>query len=893
MRRESVIQRWFQRVALWVHRQRAVLFALLAYTALTLIVHYPVSLYPASILPGSPVDTYQHMWSLWWTRHALVDLHTLPSNLTHLYAPVGMDHPLLWVTPYVHLLSIPLQRVMGLIPTYNLLALLSFPLCGLTMYLLAYDRTRDRSAAFVAGLIFAFFPGKGIRLCGHYLQLPIYWFPLYVLYLFKLLRDPTVKNALWGGVLMALSSLIHTIHTAYFVLPVTALCLLYHLVYARRLVFRWSFIKALALMGGIAFVLVLPFYGPYLYSSFQKTQSYVYVGGDIAYSTDLLSFFIPADSHPLWRRVPAIRALARRLIPKGGNSAESMAFLGWLPLGLAMVGIVVARREARMWWLLSLGAAVLSLGPLLHFNGELVAFPWSSRYDYVPLPYIFLDRLPFYKWGRTPGRFNETVIFGLALLAALGTRWVMQQVQRRPVRRALLGLFAVVITFEYLAWWPIPSFTPPPASDFYRTLSGDSEEIVLTFPAFYRNPEDDFVHAAEHYDMYYQTIHQHKISGGYIWRWALYQKGLVRAFDELLLPARNLEIVDFPSDNDRAAVLSRYGVRYVVVHKPWPKQVLASGVRTEGLAYAGVGRHSDPVKQAAAAQFETWLGPPIFEDDVLWAFEVPEPSSAADAGEATMMHLGSGWSLVQFEGDEPWRWMGNSAELYVERMTEGYVRMSFQTSHAREGLLHLGVNGQRVQAFGTQQNLQTVTTQPFFLQAGRNRLLFFSAEHCLDPAKPCDVMQLARISLSPVSFEVDTPLEVAFEEGISLLRVSRDVVSATPGETVDLTLTWMATQTPSQNYRVFVHLIDETGQLVAQHDSEPDLGRHPTGRWRPGLKIRDVNPLTLPAELPPGTYAIWAGIYEPASGRLDVLRSSVPRRDGAVRIGTLEVLAKD
>lgn len=78
-------------------------------------------------------------------------------------------------------------------------------------------------------------------------------------------------------------------------------------------------------------------------------------------------------------------------------------------------------------------------------------------------------------------------------------------------------------------------------------------------------------------------------------------------------------------------------------------------------------------------------------------------------------------------------------------------------------------------------------------------------------------------------------------------------------ETLTVTLTWAAKATPSQDYNVFVHALDETGNIIAQHDGPPVEGRCPTMWWLPGESVRDPHILPLPAN---ATH-LRVGMYDP------------------------------
>ena len=68
---------------------------------------------------------------------------------------------------------------------------------------------------------------------------------------------------------------------------------------------------------------------------------------------------------------------------------------------------------------------------------------------------------------------------------------------------------------------------------------------------------------------------------------------------------------------------------------------------------------------------------------------------------------------------------------------------------------------------------------------------------------------------------------------------------------------------------MFTHVVNSaTGQVVAGHDSEPGAGSLPTSRWQPGWRILDEYEIVLPADLAPGTYDLYAGLYGPSGERL-------------------------
>jgi hypothetical protein len=107
---------------------------------------------------------------------------------------------------------------------------------------------------------------------------------------------------------------------------------------------------------------------------------------------------------------------------------------------------------------------------------------------------------------------------------------------------------------------------------------------------------------------------------------------------------------------------------------------------------------------------------------------------------------------------------------------------------------------------------------------------------------------------------------------------------------VPLTLFWRARKLVPENLKVFAHLLNAKGELVAQRDSEPVGGLRPTSGWEVGEAIEDRLGVLLPNELPGGDYRIVVGLYDPATGdRLPVMVEAAVSPDAFYEIGSVSV----
>jgi 4-amino-4-deoxy-L-arabinose transferase-like glycosyltransferase len=82
-----------------------------------------------------------------------------------------------------------------------------------------------------------------------------------------------------------------------------------------------------------------------------------------------------------------------------------------------------------------------------------------------------------------------------------------------------------------------------------------------------------------------------------------------------------------------------------------------------------------------------------------------------------------------------------------------------------------------------------------------------------------------------------------------------------------LVLYWRALSILSQDYTVFVHLVDAQGNIVAQRDQQPLGGVRPTSRWVPGEVLADTIELTIPVPVAAGQYWLKIGWYDALSGQ--------------------------
>ncbi len=87
------------------------------------------------------------------------------------------------------------------------------------------------------------------------------------------------------------------------------------------------------------------------------------------------------------------------------------------------------------------------------------------------------------------------------------------------------------------------------------------------------------------------------------------------------------------------------------------------------------------------------------------------------------------------------------------------------------------------------------------------------------------------------------------------------------GTVLRVILYWDVVADMGQNYTVFVHALNEQGNLLGQHDSWPADQHRPTSILAVGDKVRDVHYLTINEPVSTDSLTLRMGLYESIGGK--------------------------
>ena len=277
-----------------------------AYLALALVMTWPLALGVHRDVPGDLGDSLLNLWILGWGAENVPRLLTGQISLTD-YWNANIFHPEpLALSLSEHLFGqvvqiLPLYWISGnLILAYNLLFITSFALSGLGMYLLVRDLLGEgpgfSSAAFIAGLIFAFLPFR-IAQVAHLQSLSSQWMP-FALYGFRRYTRTGNWQALAGGSLALLMQHWSCGYYLVFFAPFVPVFVVHQMWTAGRLR-HWRMWSGFALAAALVAAGTWPFLA--LYLDAQRVHGFERSAGEvIRYSADVYSYFTAPEALRIW-----------------------------------------------------------------------------------------------------------------------------------------------------------------------------------------------------------------------------------------------------------------------------------------------------------------------------------------------------------------------------------------------------------------------------------------------------------------------------------------------------------------------------------------------------------------------------------------------------------------
>jgi hypothetical protein len=554
--------------------------ALAGYVLLALAYAWPLARRFSTRLAGDGFDRYVFLWTNWWVTHALSQGKPLYYT-TMIFYPHGANLHFLsfsWLNTFVWW---ALRAVVGSVAAYNFTVWWSWPLAGFGAYLLAREVAGDRRAAFVAGLVYAFYPYHFAQR-NHLNLLSVQWIPFSLLYLMRAARRGRMLDGFLAGLFLAFAGL-----SSWHQLTLSGLLGGLWLVYAwltERC--EWVGRSWRALLGMVVTVgmLVGPLLVPLAWEQFANPVGQdPYLGKEGETQTDLVAYVLPNLYHPLWGHLAA--PFHQRFL----RNKDHAVALGYVPLALVGYGLLrwcASKHRDWFWYLGLLVFGLLALGPYPRING--------TPYPKIPLPYRLVGWTLPVRSLRNPERFNIALGLCLALVVGVTASEILRRLSARRMAAAVVAVvLSALVLLEFWAW-PFPTRSPD-VPDFYHQLALEPGDFAIV--------DVPITNDLSKRCMYYQTVHGKPTVTGHVSRPPEGAYDLIEAND--LLRAMWHGKQPNPAGDPAAELmaLADANVRYVVVHK-------------------------DQLSEEELAAWVSYLPtPPVLADDVLLVYPTRSAST--------------------------------------------------------------------------------------------------------------------------------------------------------------------------------------------------------------------------------------------------------------------------
>ena len=348
------------------------------YGLITFVLAFPLVRDIAGVLPNDLGDPVLNTWILWHNAT------TLP--FTEAWWSPAVFYPAPDVLAYsehlfgLSLLSTPVYWATGSpVVAYNVAFLLTFPLSGLAAYLLVFELTRRRDAAWLAGLAFAFAPYRMAHL-AHVQVLASYWMPLGLFALHRYYRGAGRRWLLLFGV----ATLMNGLTNGYYLLFYPLLVLFWVLWFTPSEGW-WRKTAAVAASGALACALLVP-----TLLHYQRAHDAIGLG---RFPEEIRSF--SADAAGL------LSGPARSVVwsfSENIGQPEGTLFPGVTVVALVGLALWGARRRSRApepgaLRVIRIAIGVVALGFAVALAARLLVGPWRLHLPGLLISTIKIDRI--------------------------------------------------------------------------------------------------------------------------------------------------------------------------------------------------------------------------------------------------------------------------------------------------------------------------------------------------------------------------------------------------------------------------------------------------------------------------------------------------------------------
>jgi hypothetical protein len=382
-------------------------------------------------------DALEVLWGLEWYAQSLAHGRN-PLYFSGVFAPLGWQVATLAHGPAFFLALMPLYALGGAAFAYNGAALGANVLAFAGMYKAA-KLWLSPIASTVAALAFTFWGYRWLRNAGHLHTLVATALLPFQVWAWEQARRKPARRLRWfviSGVFWAVSMAA----SLYALWHGLVLLLSWSLagVAARQVEWK-TCAKGLLIAGLTALLLGSPILWLFWRSMSASQTRFFSLETLVGWAASLNSLPIPSLGHP-W-----LRGIARMLDRGPINEAE-VANFGLTLSSAALVGVLAARADRRLWPFIACAAAglVLALGPVVKLNGNVQAVSWLKPLDETVWAVGHRLKPGLFAQAQPPGNLSEAIPLPDMLLAVLVPFWEGARVTSRFAFVAAVGVFPLM-----------------------------------------------------------------------------------------------------------------------------------------------------------------------------------------------------------------------------------------------------------------------------------------------------------------------------------------------------------------------------------------------------------------------------------------------------------------
>lgn len=483
-------------------------------------------------------DIWAACWYYWMMKGFVSSFPDLNFHTYKIFYPTGINYFLYIPFTFNNFLSLLFIFIFNPVTTHNLMIFLSVFLNCIGMYLLANYLTDNFYASVISGVIFGMHPYVlGQIFNGTIETVNMFWIPIYVLALIKLINEENIKCIFVTAICLSGATLFSWYYGFYLII-FSFLYFLLQMFFGQESNVNCKWKKCFMYSFLLYCIIIIPIVYPFFKNVvFVKPIQEIHRSQEI-FIVDIIDFF----------------KVGKDIITPVSRKFMKLTYIGYVSLLLSIVAFWKERKKIKLikWAIIGVFFSILTLGSYLKVNGTI--------FFNVPLPSRLFPLINTY-------RAFSIVILSLSILAGYGVNKITEILKSKIFKNIATVIIIGLILSEFLILSPVPyplPLTNMKVPEIYYKLAQDKEKYgIIEYPYDFFRP----LYSGKY--MYYQTVHQKYLPIGdtYIMRGEFWE--LINKNDTLnSFVFRKKDFLKYPPSliKKEIEILNKKDFKYIIVH---------------------------------------------------------------------------------------------------------------------------------------------------------------------------------------------------------------------------------------------------------------------------------------------------------------------------------------